>query len=1071
MPRFAGSARPSYAELWRSNRLLWVVCAFLVVGSTTLFLIDLNARENAALDYTKRFALSFADVLAEHAARTFEAVERTLKAAEVVRAQQEAGSISAPAVKLALQNLRNGAPAILAVGWTDAAGNVVAHSYDGPPARPSIADLPHFYVLRDAPQDRLYIGSLYRSVVKDIWISSAALRMTDSDGRFTGVISAPLNIAYFSSIFRAVQLGEHDVVGILRQDGTMLFREPFVEPSQRTAFGPLSAFAAGLRVSPFGTFEATSPVDGRQRVYAYRTIPDTGLVMVVAQDRGEALAVVYRDFFMFGSALLVFILVVILGTWLLARKNSLHMRQTKLLEATLENMHEGLMVVDSNDRIAVCNHKAVALLDVPFGLVQDYPPVQSVIDFLSAKGEFDRLSDDIRSRLKPETVVEEEQVYVRQRPNGTLLEVRTVPFSGGGVLRTYSDVTEQRRIAGELTRSEREFRLLAESATDIIARFDLAGRLHYISPSCLPILGYAPEELICNDIADYVHPDDVEAMREAFAGIVAGSDRTGKVEYRLRHKAGHYLWLEANPTVVCNDADVPYELVDVMRDVTDRKRIEAEAAAAKQQAEQAARAKGEFLASMSHELRTPLHSIIGFARILLGNNDLDREMRRQVGLISTASDSLLAIVNDVLDYSQVEEGKLQIVPVRFALSELIDGSLEIVKEAAKAKNLNLMTEYSGDIELLGDSLRLRQILLNFLNNAIKFTSEGVVSLGVTMQASTGDKRMLRFSVVDTGIGIAPDKHDRLFQRFSQVDSSIGRRFGGSGLGLAICKKLTELMHGRIGFSSKPGAGSTFWFEVELPLAPPELASQPDEIVAPPLPNKPVRVLLVEDILINSEIAVSLLSSRGYLVDPVFDGTEAVRAVQEQPYDVVLMDVQMPGMDGITATRMIRQLPSAVADIPIIAMTANVLPKQVRQLEEAGMVGHIGKPFQIDDLVSIIETHRARDRGMAQAQTSQASVQALLGQDKFDALSDMLVDRLRQFAQAAEGYDASLLATQAHKLTSAAGFLGFAELSKIFAELERRATNGEVPSGLLKEAIARSTATVAAITATRARLAV
>jgi CheY-like chemotaxis protein len=355
-------------------------------------------------------------------------------------------------------------------------------------------------------------------------------------------------------------------------------------------------------------------------------------------------------------------------------------------------------------------------------------------------------------------------------------------------------------------------------------------------------------------------------------------------------------------------------------------------------------------------LRTPLNSIFGFSEIVLDRGDLAPEARRQIELIQTASDTLLTVVNDVLDFAKIEEGKLELAPVDFEVAKLIDDSLAIVRASAVAKSLDLtvMIDKNVSSTLIGDDHRLRQILLNLLNNAIKFTRVGHVSLSVELIADAGKSgQLLRFAVNDSGIGISQDKLNRLFQRFSQVDSSTSREFGGSGLGLAISKSLVEAMGGQIGVDSRSDEGSTFWFTLTLAAGNGVNAAKP--MRAGRTPRSPaIRVLLVEDVDVNREIARLMLERLGYRVDTVNDGAEAVSTVKTNDYDIVLMDIQMPVMDGITATKVIRGFSEPKGCIPIIAMTANVLPRQIESFMAAGMSGHIGKPFRRDDLVVAIE---------------------------------------------------------------------------------------------------------------------
>lgn len=382
----------------------------------------------------------------------------------------------------------------------------------------------------------------------------------------------------------------------------------------------------------------------------------------------------------------------------------------------------------------------------------------------------------------------------------------------------------------------------------------------------------------------------------------------------------------------------------VMREVTERQNRANVLVSEKMAAEAATEAKSVFLSSMSHEVRTPLNGILGFTDLLLDGNELTDGSRRLAEKIRSAGNALLSVVDDILDYSEIESGGAALNRHDFSLTSLIGATLEIVEPQLLRKGLRLDSAIDPSIssKVHGDAARLRQVLLNLLNNAVKFTAEGAVSLSVHRVATKNSVQTLRFDVADSGIGIPADKHGKLFERFSQVDASVRRKFGGTGLGLAISKQLVQLMDGQISFQSAEGQGSVFSFVLDLPIASASL-QQPRVEAVPVLPGK--RILLVEDLEINSEIAQAMIEAAGYAVDVVADGLSAIAAVQHTRYDLVLMDIQMPDMDGVMATQRIRCLNHPAATLPIVAMTAHVIPREVERFLAAGMNDHIGKPFK------------------------------------------------------------------------------------------------------------------------------
>jgi PAS domain S-box-containing protein len=639
------------------------------------------------------------------------------------------------------------------------------------------------------------------------------------------------------------------------------------------------------------------------------------------------------------------------GGWLVAvvRRQE---RMTATLTATLDAMDQGLVVLDEQGVVRIHNRRMAELLDLPAALLREKPTMDQIRAYQIEHGDFARASAEER-RLTMSSLRSGPDCYERERSNGTVLEIRTMPLPDGGVVRTYTDVTSRRKAEAAVADSEKRYRLLADNSSDIIVVRRLSGEWSYISPACRPILGYEPEELQERPTEDLVHPDD-RAEVSTFYGRLGALDMPAIHLHRLRHKGGHYVWIELVVSLVRGEDGGSFYLGS-MRDVSERHRHAEELRAAKELAEQASRAKSDFLASMSHEIRTPLNSVIGFTSVLLDRPNVPPEERRYVQLIQGSGSALLTLVNDILDFSKIEAGRVELDPQTFSLPGFLEDTVAIIRGTAAEKEIEISISLAPEVPRLvvGDGDRLRQILLNFLSNAVKFTRKGYVGLRVepcgTMRSCDG----LRFSVTDTGIGIPKDKQGRLFERFSQVDGSIRREFGGSGLGLAICRRLVELMGGTVGVQSEAGVGSTFWFEVSLPPGESLQILQAGAPAAAGPGGTPARVLLAEDLDLNQELARLILSQAGHHVDIAGNGAEALQAVRRGRYDMVLMDVQMPVMDGMTATEMIRALPGLVRHIPIIALTANVLPDQVARFKAAGMNDHVGKPFRPHELLAAV----------------------------------------------------------------------------------------------------------------------
>jgi PAS domain S-box-containing protein len=539
-----------------------------------------------------------------------------------------------------------------------------------------------------------------------------------------------------------------------------------------------------------------------------------------------------------------------------------------------------------------------------------------------------------------------------------------------------SDVTEMKRAQAAAMENEQRYKFIAEHAPAMIARNSLYGEVMYVSPGSKLVFGYEPEEMIAMSAVEMTHPDDIDAVAVMIGDMLdLGKDHPDEpIYFRARHKNGHWVWIESNPTLIHDPVTgKPMEFIDVLRDITHTKTLEAEREEALNRAEAAAAAKGAFLANMSHELRTPLTSIIGFSRLMGERDDLPDETKHYSKRMLEASEALLSIINDVLDFSKIEVGQVSLEQRPLSVKDLIEGAAGLVALQAGAKGLEIKTRLSPKApdRIVGDVARLRQVLLNFLSNAVKFTDEGSVTVSAVHRGTKAGGR-LRVRVTDTGRGVEPEDIDRLFQRFSQADASINRTHGGTGLGLAISKGIVELMGGKIGVRSQPGVGSTFWFDI--PAEPADGALVADVQSEAPAQALDLRLLVVDDTAVNRELVRLMLAPLGLAVEEAGGGEEGVDAAAAKPFDLILMDVRMPRVDGLEAARRIRGGGGPNASTPILALTADVQPENFEACRAAGMDDLIAKPIAPDELLSKI----AQWSAAAEPADDRAEVKAALG---------------------------------------------------------------------------------------------
>jgi PAS domain S-box-containing protein len=599
---------------------------------------------------------------------------------------------------------------------------------------------------------------------------------------------------------------------------------------------------------------------------------------------------------------------------------------------------------------------------------------------------------------------------------------------------------------------EAQYRLLADTATDAIVTVDESGRVLFANPAVERLFGYSAEEVVGEPLSMLAPERDRPRHEAVFDGVRAGRYNVSVSAARVAglRKDGREIALELS----CGEGRVGHQrfFTGILRDVSDRQAAEQALIQAREQAIEGSRLKSEFLASMSHEIRTPMNGVTGMLELLL-EESLTEQQRKRVTVALGSAQALLTIINDILDLSKIEAGKLDLVPEWTDVRALVDDVVGLLRPLAAEKGLQVESSCAGEVpvRVLADGGRLRQVLLNLAGNAVKFTDEGRVAIGVTVVSATRERVRLQCSVSDTGIGIPAEQVPLLFEKFTQLEGAAERRSNGTGLGLSICRKLIDLMGGTIQVSSQPSKGSRFWFDLEVPSAGQERSPAP---AAPPASAdvsraRGAKVLLVEDNPVNRQFALAVLKSVGAVVTVAVDGSQAVKLASEAEHDVILMDCQMPVMDGYEATRRIR---AAGITTPVIALTANAMEGDRDRCAAAGMDDYLAKPIRPDTLRAAVaaKARRTAEPSLeAEVGVDPAEITARIGGDRelLADISRLFVTHSPEMMQAlhtaaVSGHGAAM-ASAAHAIKGSIGNFTQGRPFELARTLEKMAEGGDI----------------------------
>ncbi len=862
---------------------------------------------------------------------------------------------------------------LVQIAVIDDRGDLVITSVDDAPARVYLGDREHFRVHVTDANAGLFIGKPVFGRASGKWSIQLTRRVNRPDGAFAGVIVASMDPFYFSRSLENLDVGPDGVVAIIGKDGILRARSILNEQIIGQDLSQSQTVREAL-FKPRGFLRLSSVIDRIPRLQSYRVLNDYPLIVTAAFGENAFLADTrFRQrVYIVGASTTSLGL---LGLALLATRQSARLAAAaqgladseQRFRDQAETASDWFWEMDAELRFSRLIGPLVPQTadgGLPIGLKREDVALREpgdVAKWTEHQGALDRREPFRNFRYRVKTPGGVRYFSVSGRPiwgeEGEFLGYRG----------SAADITERELSALRLQSSEARYRAMFSSVGQPIITIDESGVVDALNPAAERLFGYTAREVVGGSMARLlpsafsVAPDG----RLEFYRSVGGSAPLSDVrDFVGRRKDGSEFPVEVT-LASWRDGDRRY-YTGALRDITAQREIEASLRRAKEAADHANRMKSEFLATMSHEIRTPMNGVLGALALVDGPN-LDADQRQMLDIANRSGHALLQIIDDILDLSKLEAGKVEVEPLDFDTRATLADIVQLLHPTASGRALSLEATVSPGVpdRARADVRRIRQVLVNLIGNALKFTDRGGVSVRVLLeepvQADGGFA--LRFEVEDTGIGIPADVLPNLFRRFTQADSSTTRRFGGTGLGLAISRELVTVMNGRIGARSSEGVGSTFWFTVPCQAAAPSTETAPAAALAatapgsgsPPITARALRVLVAEDNEINRDIVLTMLERAGHRAAAVSDGAQAVRMVQDHPFDLVLMDVQMPVMDGITATRRIRALPGEVARIPIVALTGNAMPGQQAEYLDAGMTAYLAKPIVTADLFTLLAT--------------------------------------------------------------------------------------------------------------------
>lgn len=735
------------------------------------------------------------------------------------------------------------------------------------------------------------------------------------------------------------------------------------------------------------------------------------------------------------------------------KKSEIVLKETNqkltLLQGLIDNSSDSIQVATEDGNLFYYNKEAQLRLGIPDGTLKKYKVTDIENSFKDPNGWVEHVNE-----LKQKNILTVEGVNINQATGKQFpveVTARYITIDDVGyIIANSRDITTRKHIENLLKNQEEKYRNIIANMNLGLVEVDKSENVIFANQGFLNISGYSKEEIIGHNATElFVSGENTDLVKQKSEMRQLGISDTYQIP--VKNKKGEVRWWMVSGAPNYNDMGELIGTIGIHLDITEQKKLELELESAKINAEEASKAKEVFLANMSHEIRTPLNAIIGMIREL-SKEELSATQKICVENSSVASKHLLSIINNILDISKIEAGELTIENEHFVLNQSVNNVLSIMSSRAEEKGIYLRSEFSSKIHdaLIGDPLRIEQILINLVGNAVKFTNKGGITIKCKLLTDAYHEQKIQIAVSDTGVGMDNNYLKNIYNKFSQEDKTVSRKYGGTGLGLAITFELIQLMDGSIDVESEKNAGTTFYVNVTLKKG--SMSNVKNDLIIDEIINlEGVKILLVEDNEINRLVANNTFKHHNCIVDEAVNGIEAIEKLRSKKFDIILMDIQMPEMDGLEATQIIRN--ELKIQAPIIALTANAFKTEIEKCKAIGMNDYVTKPFEENTLLKIISKYVNKNSSLLPSQEKIISVEnedLLYDLSSLKAMShgdngfikkmiSLFIEQIEQYLvqiqEANSKHDYDTISKITHKLKSSAGSMGIVSIKNEIKELE------------------------------------